>query len=195
MDMSTADMSTVETNAPETNAPEMNRRPVPDHRHFRNVLGHYPTGVVVVTGLTRDGVPSGMTVGSFTALSLDPPLVAFMAARTSDSWASLQPLGSFCINVLGTHQEHVGRLVAGRKQNKLDDVDWRPGSGGAPIIAGCVATIECELDRILDGGDHEIVIGHAHTLTADNPGEPLVFLRGGYGHFRPGFDDRAANSS
>ena len=99
MDMSTADMSTVETNAPETNAPEMNRRPVPDPRHFRNVLGHYPTGVVVVTGLTRDGVPSGMTVGR----SRRCPWThrwSRSAARTSDSWASLQPLGSFCINVL-----------------------------------------------------------------------------------------------
>ena len=150
--------------------------------------------VVVVTGLTRDGVPSGMTVVVHGAVP-DPPLVAFMVARTSDSWASLQPLGSFCINVLGTHQEHVGRLVAGRKQNKLDDVDWRPGKREAPRSSPAASP----------PSNASSIASSTAVTTRSSSGTPTPsppttrraagLPAGGYGHFRPGLDDRAANSS
>jgi flavin reductase (DIM6/NTAB) family NADH-FMN oxidoreductase RutF len=157
-----------------------------NQEHFRHVLGQYPTGVAVVTGMTAAGEPTGMTVGSFASVSMDPPLVSFMPAKTSSSWASLQPLERFCVNVLGAHQDEVCRLVAARKQDKLAGIDWHLSPHGNPIITGCVATVECTVEQVVDGGDHEIVIGRVQELSVENPTLPLLFFRGGYGSFQPG---------
>ena len=152
---------------------------------FRQVLGQYPTGVVVVTATTAGGEPTGMTVGSFTSVSLDPPLVAFMPAKNSSSWAELSSSDGFCVNILRSHQEEICRVVATRKSRKFEGVEWRSSALGNPIIAGCVAYVECTLDTVHDGGDHEIVVGRVRNLAVENPGVPLLFYRGGYGSFVP----------
>src|SRR5881628_1456257 len=107
-----------------------------DARRFRDVLGHFPTGVAVVTGLDPDGNPAGMAVGSFSSVSLDPPLVAFMPDRSSTSWPKFRDAGSFCVNILGAGQESVCRTFATRGGERpahglllgAEDVDAeRPG--------------------------------------------------------------------
>ena len=155
-------------------------------RHFREVLGQYPTGVVVVTALDAAGEPVGMTVGSFTSVSLEPPLVAFLPSKTSSSWASLRATGDrFCINVLRADQEDLCRAVAMRKSDKFAGFGWRRSPGGSPVLDDAVVWIDCVTEQVHDGGDHDIVVGRVVDLDFGSPGQPLLFFRGGYGSFRP----------
>ena len=112
------------------NSPEV------DPTKFRRVLGHFPTGVAVVTGMDSDGHPVGMAVGSFTSVSLDPPLVAFMPDRSSTSWPRLRDSGSFCVNILGSDQESVCRAFAARGGDKFAELSWQPASSGSPVLDG-----------------------------------------------------------
>jgi flavin reductase (DIM6/NTAB) family NADH-FMN oxidoreductase RutF/DNA-binding IclR family transcriptional regulator len=157
-----------------------------DPRHFREVLGQYPTGVVVVTATSSTGEALGMTVGSFTSVSLDPPLVAFLPSKTSSSWKGLRESGDrFCINVLRADQEDLCRAVATRKVDKLEGFEWHRSTAGNPVIGGAVAWIDCETEQVHDAGDHEIVIGRVRDLDFGASGQPLLFFRGGYGSFAP----------
>lgn len=158
-----------------------------DGAHFRKVLGQYPTGVVIVTAIAADGEPLGMAVGSFTSVSLDPPLVAFLPDRKSSSWKALRNSGDrFCINVLGADQEDICRAMAVRKEQKFDGIAWLPSSTGMPVLDGVVAYIDCTVQVIHDAGDHDIVVGRVLDLdVAAESAQPLLFLRGGYGSFEP----------
>jgi 3-hydroxy-9,10-secoandrosta-1,3,5(10)-triene-9,17-dione monooxygenase reductase component len=157
-----------------------------DPDRFRQVLSQYPTGVVVVTAIRPNGDAVGMTVGSFTSVSLDPPLVAFVPAKLSSSWKSLRESGrSFCVNVLAANQQDVCRAVAMRKDNKFDGIPWIPSRNGNPVVAGSVAYIDCALEATHDAGDHDIVIGRVLELEVMSADDPLVFFRGGYGSFSP----------
>lgn len=157
-----------------------------DPGYFRHVLGQYPTGVVVVTAMDAQGQPIGMTVGSFTSVSLEPALVAFLPDRSSKSWEALRASGGrFCVNVLDAAQEQVGRLVATRQGDKFDGIDWALSPAGNPVIAGAVAWIDCDTEAIHDAGDHQIVIGRVSDLGLGTGEAPLLFFRGGYGSFVP----------
>jgi flavin reductase (DIM6/NTAB) family NADH-FMN oxidoreductase RutF len=152
---------------------------------FRETLGHYPTGVAVVTAVTGDGTPAGMVVGSFTSVSLDPPLVAFLPTKDSGSWARLSTAERFCVNVLAADQEDVCRRFASRVPDKFEGVDWKPAPGGSPVLEGVVAWIECGFHQVVDGGDHWIVLGEVECLRVSRPALPLLFFQGGYGRFSP----------
>ena len=132
-----------------------------DQARFREVLGHFATGVTIVTAL-EDGIPVGFSCQSFAALSLDPPMVILAPAKTSTSWPRIARAGAFCVNILGEHQEAVCRAFAVSGGDKFDGVEWTPGVTGAPLIAGSLATVECTLGAIYEGGDHELEIGRAH---------------------------------
>lgn len=160
-------------------------RPRIDPREFRDVLGHYPTGVVVVTAVADVGEPVGMVVGSFTSVSLDPPLVAFLPATGSATFARLRTARSFCVNVLAAEQEDLCRRFASRQEDKFDGVAWRPSPSGAPVIDGVVAWIDCDVHGISEAGDHYIVLGEVTTLRVETPRLPLMFFQGGYGRFIP----------
>jgi flavin reductase (DIM6/NTAB) family NADH-FMN oxidoreductase RutF len=156
-----------------------------DSARFREVLGQYPTGVVIVTAMAEDG-PVGMTVGSFTSVSLDPPMVAFLPAKSSSSWAALRDAGDhFTVNILASDQEDVCRLIAMRKTDKFKDVEWHESGLGNPIIQGAVAIIDCTRVAVHDAGDHEIVVGEVKALEVRSAEYPLLFFRGGYGSFKP----------
>lgn len=157
-----------------------------DAAHFRQVLGQYPTGVVVITALDADGAPIGMTVGTFTSVSIDPPLVAFLPDQSSSSWRALRESGTnFCVNILSDQQEDVCRTVAVRKTNKFEGIAWSPSARGLPVIAGSVAYIDCSTEVVHEAGDHHIVIGRVEDLNVQSTAYPLLFFRGGYGAFNP----------
>jgi 3-hydroxy-9,10-secoandrosta-1,3,5(10)-triene-9,17-dione monooxygenase reductase component len=152
-----------------------------DGHQFREVLRHYPTGVVVVTAMGMDDQPAGLSVGSFTSVSLAPPLVAFFAAKASSSWPKIRPRGNFCVNVIGAHQEEICRRFAMKVPDKFEGVSWRPSGSGSPIIDGVVAWIDCALEEVNEAGDHYIVIGRVQAMGTESLEHPLIFLRGGYG--------------
>lgn len=155
-----------------------------DGKLFRQVLGHYPTGVCVITAQDGDqGV--GMVVGSFTSVSLDPPLVAFFPDKSSSSWPKIERTGHFCVNILGHDQLELCRRFASKAENKFEGVSHRLGSTGAPILDDVVAWIDCTLHAVHEAGDHYIVLGEVKTLGVERGCGPLLFFQGGYGHFNP----------
>lgn len=153
---------------------------------FRETLGHYPTGVAVVTAVAGDGNPAGMVVGTFSSVSLDPPLIAFFPATSSGSFAHVRTAQAFCINVLASDQEALCRRLATGGAGKFDGVRWRPGPLGSPILEGAVCWIECTFEDIREAGDHFIVLGRVHELAVERSTLPLLFFQGGYGRFSPG---------
>ncbi|WP_300267647.1 flavin reductase [Microbacterium sp.] len=159
---------------------------------FRDVLGHFPTGVVVITAKDAEGDPVAMVVGSFTSVSLDPPLVAFLPQRTSSSYARMYGAADFCVNVLSENQIELSRRLASRDPNKFDGVAWRPSPAGNPILDGSVAWIDCTLTARHTAGDHDIVIGTVTALDTQEPAGPLLFFQGGYGRFDRSAAENAA---
>lgn len=150
---------------------------------FREVLGHYPTGVTIVTGTHPDGEHLALVVGTFTSVSLDPPLVSFLPMRTSRTFARLRECPSLCINVLAGDQEQTGRTIAKRWENKLDGIDWQHSPSGDPILAGSVAWLDVRLDDVIEAGDHYLAMCAVEDLAVLNPTSPLLFFQGGYGRF------------
>lgn len=157
-------------------------RPGPkDPKWFRRVLGQVPTGVTAVTA-TSDDEPVGMIVGTFTSVSLDPPLVAFFPGKESTTWPRIAESGAFCVNVLGADQESVCQSVMSKSPDKFDAVDWHHSAlTGSPVIRGAIAWIECKITRVSDAGDHWLVMGEVLDLDIGSPEVPLVFFRGGFG--------------
>lgn len=147
---------------------------------FRAVLGHVPTGVVVVTGVDGHSRPVGMTVGSFTSVSLDPPLVAFMPNRESRTWRRIREGGRFAVNVLAAGQEELSRWFASSAEDKFAGLDWREAGSGAPLLSDVVAWIDCDIDAVHEAGDHYVVVGRVRSLQLAGASTPLVFYRGGY---------------
>ena len=153
-----------------------------DDGRFRTVLGHFASGIVVVTGMHDDG-PAGFTCQSFFSLSLDPPLVAFSPGKASTSWPKASLSGNLCVNVLSSKQEAVARTFADSAADKFAGLGWSPAAHGAPRLEGALAWIECTVESVHGAGDHWLVVGRVTDLEAFE-GEPLLFYRGGFGTFR-----------
>ena len=152
---------------------------------FRSVLSRFATGVVAVTAIdSASGLPAGLAVNSFTSVSLDPPLVAFCVAHTSRTWPILRASDRFCVNILAAPQLEVSeRLAFGSGPDKFTGVGWTHGPGGAPLIDGALAWIECSVEQEHTAGDHLLVVARVHDLAEHRDGDPLVFYRSGYGAF------------
>jgi flavin reductase (DIM6/NTAB) family NADH-FMN oxidoreductase RutF len=147
---------------------------------MREVLGHFASGIVVVTAAGPDG-PLGFTCQSFASLSLDPALISFSPSRTSSTWPRIRAAGAFCVNVLASDQQQHSAGFARSGADKFAGVNWWPGPDGAPVLDGACAWISCTLWREYDGGDHTIVAGRVRDLGADESRSPLLFHRGRYG--------------
>lgn len=160
-------------------------RPAIDPQAYRQVLGQYPTGVCVITGVQGNGEPVAMVVGSFTAVSLSPPLVGFLPDKGSSSWAKLRTCRHFCVNILAMSQEHVCRKLASKDPDKFSGISHSPSAHGVPLLHDVVARIECVMDRVVDAGDHDMVFGQVSKLEIVSGGLPLLFFQGGYGAFSP----------
>lgn len=155
-----------------------------DSRRFRDVLGHLPTGVVVITA-TDDDTPVGMAVGSFTSVSLDPPMVAFFPDKSSSTFPLIRRAGRFCVNVLAADQEEVCRAFAVRGGDKFRGLEWTFTHLGSPVLNDVLVWLDCEIDDVSEAGDHFVVLGRVHQLGVGRPRIPLVFFQGGYGAFVP----------
>ncbi len=147
---------------------------------MREVLGHFVSGIVVVTAAGADG-PLGFTCQSFSSLSLDPPLVSLAPARTSATWPRIRAAGAFCVNVLAAEHEDLSAAFARSGVDKFAGVAWTPGPSGAPVLDGVSAWMDCALWAEYDGGDHTIAVGRVRDLGADPSRPPLLYYRGRYG--------------
>jgi len=156
--------------------------PTFDTAKYRQVLGHFPTGVTVVASV-HEGQPIGLAVGSFASLSLDPPQVLFCPSKLSGTWTRMQQVGAFCVNILAEDQEDVCRVFASSGDDKFAEIGWKRSGNGSPIIEGVLAYIDCTVQEVVESGDHYVVIGAVHDLEVRHEGGPLVFFRGGYGRY------------
>lgn len=149
---------------------------------FREVMGYYPTGVCVITAAAADGAPVGMVVGSFSSVSLDPPLVGFFPGRASTSWPQIERAGHFCVNVLSSEQTALCRQIAA-PGDKFAGVAYTMSAHGLPVLADAMASIECRLHSVTEAGDHWLVLGRVLGLEARREADPMLFFRGTYGGF------------
>ena len=153
-----------------------------DPADFRKVLGSYPTGVCVITAL-NEGKPAGMVVGTFTSVSLDPPLVGFFPDKSSSSWPLIEKAGHFCVNVMGSDQQGVCRSVSAKGEAKFVGVEYALSDHNLPIIANSIASIECELYSVTEAGDHWFVLGRVLRMETVREDDPMLFHLGRYGGF------------
>jgi 3-hydroxy-9,10-secoandrosta-1,3,5(10)-triene-9,17-dione monooxygenase reductase component len=142
---------------------------------LRDVLAHFPTGMVAITA--DDGQPLGLTIGSFTSISLEPPLVGFFVDRSSSTWPRLQRAGAFAVNVLGRRHDDLCRRFAQKGADRFAGVAWVPGRSGCPLIEDALAWIECEIADVIDVGDHHLVVGAVLGLELGQREPPLIFFR------------------
>ncbi|AUW60124.1 monooxygenase [Sphingobium sp. SCG-1] len=156
---------------------------VVDPQQFRHVLGHHPTGVCIITTVLEDGAPAGMAVGSFLSVSLDPPLVGFLPAKTSASWTKIEKSPRFCVNILADNQVDLCQRFASKTEDKFAGVAHHMSASGLPMIDRAVGWIECTRHAIQDAGDHYFVLGAVETLALADDRRPLIFFRGNYGQF------------
>ena len=158
----------------------------PEHvaaaRRFREVLGRFASGVTVVTG-TSGGEPVGLTCQSFSSVSLEPPLVVFIPAKSSRAWPLIQRSGKFCVNFLAADQAGLSNTMASRGTDKFADVKWTPSpETGSPMLEGALAQVDCTIHTVHEAGDHYLVIGRVVDLLTHDDGvpDPLLFFRGEY---------------
>ena len=149
---------------------------------FREAMGHFATGVTVVTSVDADGEPVGTTANAVTSLSLDPPLVIVCFDLGSLTLRAIRGHGAFVVNVLAAPQQHLSRNFARRGLAAAwDGVRHRRGPTGSPRLEDVLAVLECTVEHALPGGDHEIIVGRVrHAETSADPNGPLVFFRGTY---------------
>ena len=148
-------------------------------RELRNALGRFPTGVTIITTRAPGGKQEGLTANSFSALSLDPPLVLWSISRKSNSIQSFLDSGHFAINVLAAGQADISHRFATPRENKFEDLAATAGYGGSPVLPGVLAVFECKTETTIDGGDHLLFVGRVHRLSYGDGG-PLIFNAGKY---------------
>lgn len=151
---------------------------VPDRQALRRAFGRFATGVVVVT--TRDGARAvGLTANSFSSVSLDPPLALWSLNLGSPSREAFLQAGWYAVNVLAADQAALSRRFATPAADKFAGLEWEDGLGGCPLLPGCLASFECRTERVMEAGDHAIVLGRI-ARARHREGEPLVFSAGRY---------------
>jgi flavin reductase (DIM6/NTAB) family NADH-FMN oxidoreductase RutF len=151
-----------------------------DAREFRRALGMFPTGVAVVTARAASGAFVGLTINSFSSLSLEPPLVLWSLNAASPSLGAFDRAQHFAVNVLAEDQVELSKRFASQRPNKFAHLEVRAGVDGVPLIAGCAAHLECRTYARHNGGDHILFIGHVERLGYDTHKRPLVFYGGRY---------------
>ncbi|CAN5595771.1 flavin reductase family protein [soil metagenome] len=153
---------------------------IAEARRFRDVLGRFASGITVVTAMSN-GEPVGLTCQSFSSVSLNPPLVLFVPARTSRAWPRIQRAGKFCVNFLAEGQAELSNTMASRGADKFADVEWQPSRvTGSPVLPGTLGHVDCTIHTVHEAGDHYLVIGRVQELVAGDATGPLLFFQGKY---------------
>jgi 3-hydroxy-9,10-secoandrosta-1,3,5(10)-triene-9,17-dione monooxygenase reductase component len=153
----------------------------PGKSDYRNVFGHLPTGVVVVTGRAPTGEPHGITIGSFTSISLEPPLAGFFIGRSSRTWPLVAATGKFCANVLAASQADLCWRFAkdSAEGSRFDGLLIESSSNGSPVLPGVIATVDCTVHELHQVGDHDLVVGEVSELRVRDGSQPaMIFFKG-----------------
>jgi flavin reductase (DIM6/NTAB) family NADH-FMN oxidoreductase RutF len=156
-----------------------------NHRELRNALGCFCTGVAVVTTRINSGGHAGVTVNSFSSVSLDPPLVLFCLVRTANILESFRAESRFSVNFLCQHQQQLSNMFAKPSSAKWDSISFSLGDNGCALFSETLGHLECAKISELDGGDHVIFVGQVLRFHVSDSLQPLLFYRGSYGAFRP----------
>lgn len=149
-----------------------------DPAHLRQALGHYPTGVCVVTAMAADGAPLALVIGSFTSVSLDPPIVGFLPMRNSFTWQAMSSGSALCINVLGHDQIDLCNRMSARTGDRFEGVFWSASRHGVPMLDDAILQIECEVTCATEAGDHWFVQCAVTSYHVLRDADPLLFHRG-----------------
>ncbi len=155
-----------------------------DSRALRNAFGRFATGICVVTASSAESGPMGMTINSFSSVSLEPPLVMWSLQNNSECFGLFTAAKQFAINILADDQIEQSKLYSRKNEHALRPDDYRIGRNGAPVLRGALATFECDLWRSYEGGDHVLLVGLVKDLHNRSTGEPLLFYSGGYRELR-----------
>jgi flavin reductase (DIM6/NTAB) family NADH-FMN oxidoreductase RutF len=150
-----------------------------EKNELRRVMGHFATGVTVITSIRTSGELHGLTANAFTSVSLIPPLLLVCIDKKAESYPCFDESRIFTVNVLSADQEAISRKFAVTGGDKFTGVSYRIGANGAPILDGVLAYLECRVTEKIDGGDHTIYIGEIEQAETKE-GKPLLFFRGGY---------------
>lgn len=150
-----------------------------DKNELRRVMGHFATGVTVITALRKSGEMHGLTANAFTSVSLVPPLLLVCVDKNAESYPCFDETRVFTVNILAHDQEALSRKFAVSGGEKFQGVAYHTGANGAPILDGALAYVECKVVQAFDGGDHTIYLGEIEQAEA-REGKPLMFFRGGY---------------
>jgi flavin reductase (DIM6/NTAB) family NADH-FMN oxidoreductase RutF len=151
-----------------------------ERRHYRDALGHYPTGITIVTALADNGEKIGLTVNSFSSISLHPPLILFAVALRANSAPVFQRGVRFAVNILNAAQEDVARHFARFHPDKFATIAHWSGQGGVPIVEGCGAWLEACVQDVHPSGDHLLIVGRVDRFAHASDDRPLIYHRGRY---------------
>ncbi|MEH6557256.1 MAG: flavin reductase family protein [Oceanicoccus sp.] len=155
-----------------------------DRQEFRSALGTFATGVCVITAMSENDEPFGMTVNSFSSVSLDPALVLWSLQNDSDCFPAFELAEKYAVNVLAADQQDLSTLYAQKGNHDLQPQHYQMGEYGLPIIAGAVSSFECSVWARYAGGDHTIIIGEVKFIDSDSSKQPLLFNAGQYRELR-----------
>ncbi len=156
-----------------------------DPRTFRDTLGHYASGITIISGIDEQG-PIGFTCQSFYSVSTEPPLVSFSVMKTSTTYPRVRATGSFAVNVLAHDQPDVSNQFARSGTDKWAGVSWIQSGSGNPLIVETLMWLDCDIWAEHEAGDHMIVIGRVKEMSAPSwhKDEPLLYFKGQYRHLR-----------
>lgn len=150
----------------------------PTPARMRHALGHFATGVTIVTGTDPQGEPVGFACQSFASVSLDPPLVLFCADHRGRSWPRMRDQGHFTVNVLGHGQRELVERFGSSDGARFEGLDWEPSAQGGPSLPGVLVRLHCAVEQVHVAGDHDVVIGRVLDIEDTEPGRPMLFYRG-----------------
>lgn len=150
-----------------------------EKNELRRVMGHFATGVTVITSLRASGELHGLTANAFSSVSLVPPLLLVCVDKKAESYPCFEESKVFTVNILSAEQEALSRKFAVSGGNKFEGVSYRIGANGAPILDGSIAYLECKLSGSMDAGDHTVYLGEIEQAET-HEAKPLLFFRGGY---------------
>jgi flavin reductase (DIM6/NTAB) family NADH-FMN oxidoreductase RutF len=156
-----------------------------EQQHFRRVCSKYATGITILTVLDSSGAPHGMTVNSFTSVSLSPPLILVCIDLQTSILSNFKLGTRFGVNVLPEEQKELSTWFARSGHDRFSGIEWRAGETGAPLLEDMLATLECEVTQMIEAGDHVVVIGAALHATW-REGQPLVYFNSSYQSLRSG---------